>query len=58
MRRRRFSPCAALAMRQPITYSHDQHTEGGDMGQSGIRRTAFALLAVLMIYAALTGMGA
>jgi hypothetical protein len=30
----------------------------GKMGQAGIRRTAFALLAVLMIYAALTGMGA
>jgi hypothetical protein len=58
MRRRRFSPCAVLAMRQAISYSYSQHTEGSDMGQSGIRRTAFALLAVLMIYAALTGMGA
>jgi len=28
------------------------------MGQSGIRRTAFVLLAVLIVYASVTGMGA
>lgn len=27
------------------------------MGQAGIRRTAFALLALIMLYAAFTGMG-
>ncbi|MDP2087378.1 MAG: hypothetical protein Q8K20_19465 [Gemmobacter sp.] len=42
-----------------MAYSGMEHLpQGRSMGQSGIRRTAFALLAVLIIYASVTGMGA
>lgn len=45
-------------MQPPISYSLSEQTEGSGMEHSGIRRTAFALLAVLILYAALTGIGA
>lgn len=41
----------------PYSPAGRRHSEA-QMGQTGIRRTAFALLAVLIVYAALTGAGA
>jgi len=53
------SPCGPLAATAGLAYSGAEHwPRGRIMGQSGIRRTAFALLAGLIVYAAITGMGA
>lgn len=56
---RAISPCAALEPVALFPYSQAQEIwrQGTAMGQAGIRRTAFALLALVMLYAAFTGMG-
>lgn len=39
------------------TLAGPDQLSGARMGQTGIRRTAFALLAVLIVYAAFAGVG-